>query len=223
MSQPASSTRRDPVLPDRRGRARSDRRREALLGALDDLLREQSLEAINVADISARAGVTRSAFYFYFESKATAVAALMADVYDDSFVAAMLDVSGEAPRARMEAGLRAMLSTFDQHEHLYRAMLDARATSTTVRDLWNSAREAFVAPVADSIAQERRAGRAPQGPPPEVLASLLLELNDRVLERLARGTELTRGEHLDALVAIWTRTIFSTDHPTSAPTPGSHR
>ncbi|MGB0190940.1 MAG: TetR family transcriptional regulator, partial [Nocardioides sp.] len=54
-----------------------DQRRAALLESLDTLL----LDEINIADISRRAGLTRSAFYFYFESKHLAVAALMEQVY----------------------------------------------------------------------------------------------------------------------------------------------
>src|SRR5690606_7999010 len=60
--------------------SRADARRTALLHALDDLLREAVLDDIKIADISSRAGVTRSAFYFYFDSKAAAVAALMSEV-----------------------------------------------------------------------------------------------------------------------------------------------
>lgn len=195
--------------------ARADRRRAALLAALDAMLREQPLAQINVADISHRAGVTRSAFYFYFESKAVAVSALMAEVYDDSFVAAtLLRAEDETPRARIKAGLQEMFETLDQHAHLYAAMLEARATSNTVRELWDAARESFVEPVAAAIRDEREAGRAPDGPDPTSLASLLLELNDRVLEREVRGSAVPREEHLDAVVAIWTRTIYGTDDPT---------
>jgi TetR/AcrR family transcriptional regulator, ethionamide resistance regulator len=53
-------------LVDRRTSNRGDVRRDALLTAFDELLREQTLEEVNVAEISRRAGVTRSAFYFYF-------------------------------------------------------------------------------------------------------------------------------------------------------------
>ena len=67
------------------GVARGDKRRSALLESLDHHLRESSLESINIADISRRAGVTRSAFYFYFENKAAAVAALMERMVDDTF------------------------------------------------------------------------------------------------------------------------------------------
>ena len=58
---------------------RGDQRRAALLESLDQLLQDEdsSLDSINIADISRRAGVTRSAFYFYFDNKAAAVAALM--------------------------------------------------------------------------------------------------------------------------------------------------
>ncbi|MDP3967506.1 MAG: TetR/AcrR family transcriptional regulator [Nocardioides sp.] len=211
MSAAAGARGPSPTTPP----ARADRRRASLLAALDAMLREQPLAEINVADISNRAGVTRSAFYFYFESKAVAVSALMAEVYDDSFVAAtLLRAEDETPRARIKAGLQEMFETLDQHAHLYAAMLEARATSNTVRELWDAARESFVEPVATTIRDERAAGRAPGGPDATSLASLLLELNDRVLEREVRGSAVPREEHLDAVVAIWTRTIFGTDDPT---------
>ena len=46
--------RADPRL-DRRAPQRGDQRRSALLEALDEALHDQSLESINVADISSRA------------------------------------------------------------------------------------------------------------------------------------------------------------------------
>jgi len=47
---------------DRRPSLRSDERREAILDALDGWLQDSSLDAVNVAEITAQAGVTRSAF-----------------------------------------------------------------------------------------------------------------------------------------------------------------
>jgi len=197
------------------GAARADRRRSALLAALDELLRDQTLESIKIADISARAGVTRSAFYFYFDSKATAVAALMGEVYAERFVAAtLLRAEDETPRARIEAGLREMCDVVVERAHLHRALAEARHTSETVRELWEADRGGFVAPIAEVIDAERDAGRAPAGPDARVLATLLLDLNDRVLEKVARavgehgGVPPTLTEQYDALVAIWLRTIY---------------
>ncbi len=88
-----------------------DDRRTALLESLDHHLREEgSLDSINIADISRRAGVTRSAFYFYFENKASAVAALMEEMYDESFAAADLLRGGRlAGREHRGDGARAVL------------------------------------------------------------------------------------------------------------------
>ena len=77
--------RRPRPATDRRPPQRVTSRRDALLESLDQHLQESSLESINIADISRRAGVTRSAFYFYFENKAAAVAALMEEMYDEIF------------------------------------------------------------------------------------------------------------------------------------------
>ena len=188
--------------------ARGDRRRTALLEALDQHLRESSLESINIADISRSAGVTRSAFYFYFDNKASAVAALMEEMYDESMVAADLLRGEGTPAQRVEGMVRGLFSAWERHEHLYRAMYDARATSSTVRELWDNDRESFVPVVADVIEAERAAGTAPVGADATHLASVLLELNDRMLERLALGGPLGRDDLVDAVVAIWVHTIY---------------
>ena len=188
--------------------ARGDRRRTALLESLDHHLREGSLESINIADISRRAGVTRSAFYFYFENKASAVAALMNEMYAESSAAADQLRGDGTPAENIEAMVRALFSTWDKHEHLFRASLDARATSTTVRELWDSDRESFVPVVAGMIEAERTSGAAPAGTEATALASVLLELNDRMLERLALGGTLDREQLVEAVVAVWLHTIY---------------
>jgi hypothetical protein len=40
------------------------------------------------------------------------------------------------------------------------------------------------------------------------LASVLLELNDRMLERLALGGPLDREQLVDAVVTVWLHTIY---------------
>ncbi|HSV37715.1 MAG TPA: TetR/AcrR family transcriptional regulator, partial [Nocardioidaceae bacterium] len=166
---------------DRRGPQRGDVRREALLEALSEqLLEVSSLDAINVADITKRAGVSRSAFYFYFENKAYAVAALMGEVYDGAAAASEVLMSQEGtPRARLQQMLTGLFDVIGAHQHLYRAMLDARGTDETVRKMWDTDRESFVEPVADLIRAERAAGHAPEGAEASALATVLLDLNDR--------------------------------------------
>jgi AcrR family transcriptional regulator len=193
--------------------ARGDRRRTALLESLDHHLREGSLDSINIADISRRAGVTRSAFYFYFENKASAVAALMEEMYDESLLAADQLRADGTPAENIDAMVRGLFSAWDKHEHLFRASLDARATSATVRELWDSDRESFVPVIASMIEAERASGAAPPGTDATALASVLLELNDRMLERLALGGPLEREQLVEAVVQVWLHTIYGEVHP----------
>jgi TetR/AcrR family transcriptional regulator, ethionamide resistance regulator len=194
---------------DRRPPQRSDHRREAILDALDRWLLESDLDAINIAEISKQAGVTRSAFYFYFENKGAAVAALMERILDATFaVNDTFTASNDPPRQRIYAMLEGLFAACEEHRHLFKAMLEARGSSASVRDIWDDARGSFVESVAAMIRADRSAGRAPNGLDADVLASVLLEFNDRLLERLALGGALTREQLMDGAAAIWLSSIY---------------
>lgn len=189
---------------------KGDARRTALLAALEEHLRDgSSLDEINIADISRSAGVTRSAFYFYFENKAAAVAALHDEMYAEGFDAAgVLDGDGTV-RDRIESAIRAIISGWSQRRHLYAAILDARATSAAVREQWEDYQQSYVDVVADLIESERRDGAAPAGPDARQVALALLDLNDRTLERVVRSPEgFDAGAHLDAVVHVWLTSIY---------------
>jgi len=197
---------------DRRSPSRGDERRAALLEALDDILRDGTgLEEINVADLSTRAGVTRSAFYFYFENKAFAAAALMDEVYADAaeMTTQLVSRAGD-PRERIEATVRGLFDTLDRHVHIYRAMLEARGQHPAVREMWERDRQSFVPMVADMIRAERKAGAASDGADADALAWVLLDLNDRAMERRARGDGPPTEQHVEAIVSIWLRSIYGT-------------
>ena len=203
-------------LVDRRSVNRGDLRRAALLRAFDELLREQTLEEVNVAEISRRAGVTRSAFYFYFESKAVAVMALMADLYDEASDATDLLVKAEGePEARLRAVITRLFDSVDKTPHTYRALLEARATHQGVREVWEAGRAEFAGMVAEMIDRERAAGHATDGPDATGLAAVLLDLNDHAVERHAVGGGPPRESHIDALTHIWMRSIYGTDGSTA--------
>jgi AcrR family transcriptional regulator len=192
---------------------KGDERRAALLEALDHHLRDAgpgaSLDAINVADLSRRAGVTRSAFYFYFDNKAAAVAALMEEMYDDAWDAADLAGDDGAMQQRVTTAIRAIFRGWAQRTYIYRAMLEARASSPAVREQWDSFQESFVVVLAAVVEGERTAGVAPGGADPTAVATALLDLNDRTLERLVHApADFDWDGHVEAVVHIWLSSIY---------------
>ena len=66
-----------PVVPV--PRRRGDRQRHAIVQAVRQLLEEKPFAQLSVSTISDRAGVARSGFYFYFDSKYAVLAQILAD------------------------------------------------------------------------------------------------------------------------------------------------
>lgn len=190
---------------------KGDQRRAALLASLGELLAEVDLDAVNVADISRRAGVTRSAFYFYFENKAVAAAALSEQMYAGALDAARrLEDTTRTPRERVREMADTLFGAVEDHAHLIRATLEARARSAAVREMWDAQRVSFVEIVAGVVRAERAARGHDEGPDPETLAAMLLELNDRAVERLAQGV-VDRHDLVEVVVTVWLRAIFGSD------------
>ncbi|HEY0951877.1 TetR/AcrR family transcriptional regulator [Nocardioides sp.] len=186
-----------------------DERRTALLAALEEHLEGARLDDINIADISRRAGVTRSAFYFYFENKAAAVAALYEEMYADGVGAAEVLGGDGTLRDRISSAIRAIVHGWGQRTHLYRAILDARASSPAVRDQWEAFQATYVDLVAELIEGERATGAAPPGPSAHATATALLDLNDRTLERVVRAPEgFDADAHVEAVVHTWLAAIY---------------
>ncbi|MGA5545980.1 TetR/AcrR family transcriptional regulator [Mycobacterium sp. NPDC051198] len=206
---PQGAPARSPV--DRRQPQRSDQRRTAILEALNEHLQKTGFDALNIAEVARQAGVGRSAFYFYFENKAAAVAALVEPMYDALFAANnILADATRPPRDRVHDTIEAVLRTAEDHRYLVQAMLEARGSSGAVRDLWDQARESFVPTVSTVITAERAAGRAPDGADPVVLASLLIEFNDRLVERFVLGGPLSRQQLSEGAEAMWMGSIYGT-------------
>lgn len=200
-------------VSDRGSTDRGDRSRQRLLRALDELLRDGTVESINVAAISRRAGMTRSAFYFYFPSKSAAVSALSQQMNDEATAAAQdLFTMQGPPEARFSTLIRGLVATWWDHRYLYRAMLDSRYSDPDVHERFEIGRKAYIEPLAAMIDTERETGAAPPGPDSVALATVLLELNDKAIEAIARDDDLDLELRIATLVTIWVRAIYGTEN-----------
>ena len=81
------------------GNARSRRTRAALLAATRALLEEQGFDALTMAAVADRAGVTRRAVYLHFESRGELIAALFDYVSETEGLAESMAAVQAAPSA----------------------------------------------------------------------------------------------------------------------------
>ncbi len=203
-----------PGAPPATTSPRGDRRREAILTALDQRLRTTALDDISVADLTEAAGITRSAFYFYFESKAAAVSTLLYVMATESRTSTEMIVNGTGDiRSRVRAAIDLLIDRVLENAHIYRALLTARTQHEPTREMWDAGRRATAAQVAEFITAERAAGRAPEGIDAAALAEGVVHINESVLERLVYNPDTPREPVLTTAADIWVRAVYGRIDP----------
>jgi TetR/AcrR family transcriptional regulator, ethionamide resistance regulator len=202
-----------PAAPERRGPTRGDRRRRAILDAVASLLRDRSIADLSVEDVTEAAGIARSGFYFYFESKYAALGALLAGVWDEIARAAapFFEGSHDPPTSYVPRTLADLDAAWTRHEHLLVAMIDAAGTDPGARDLWERWMSRWSQLTAERIESERAAARAPAGAPAGALAEALLRMNERSCYAASRrgATPRERDEMKEALAAVWLAAVWN--------------
>jgi len=189
---------------------RGQRRRAQLLEALEELVEERPLAEIEVDDITRRAGITRSGFYFYFPSKGAAVAALIDGIQDGIIQLGVSFYDPESGRGREQIGtaIERSVAFWREHASLLVAMLDAAGHDDETRTKW----DAMVQDVARVFAEKFRrdadalARIEAGGISPDDFARLLLDASVRVMERDVRAIGAGAGPDqalVDAMVHLW--------------------
>jgi TetR/AcrR family transcriptional regulator, ethionamide resistance regulator len=209
--------------PDGRVRKRVARRRDDLiLDALERLLAKKSMAQLDVEPIAVEAGITRTRFYHYFQSKHDAFAALLrrlrgvlGEAYkhpDSWFVDRLPHVR---PRDAMRKTIDSIAKSWWPHRFVLRETSDLWAAPLTVRDAWLQAIDFAADQVAESIERERKVGVAPPGYDARLIAEGLIWQSERVFFRAyaeipgAMIEEEARAVGLE----LWMRTIFLADDP----------
>jgi TetR/AcrR family transcriptional regulator, ethionamide resistance regulator len=168
---------------------------------------------VQIAEIARRAGVTRPGFYFYFPTKAAAVAALLADVAEQLEQASAGWYEGDGdPEPRLREGFHNSVIIWRRHAALFAGMLDAIGTDRDAATLWQQLFDGFVERVARRVEADVGAElRAAGAPSPAHVATALVAMAFAMMERDVR-THLINGKGQpdteDALVFAYLRLIY---------------
>lgn len=182
----------------------------ALLDATEALLAEgASFADLGVERIATQAGITRTAFYFYFADKRELLMALTADVNELLLEQANLWWSGEGePGVRLERALTNVARLFGEHAVLLKALGEVAAYDEQVAEHWQRLIGQFLEATEERIREEQAAGLATCSNP-SATAFALTWMTEGVLSQQILQLGLPADPQLiDALVEIWVRSVY---------------
>jgi AcrR family transcriptional regulator len=138
-------------------RSRGDRQRDAILAAVRDLLQERSFADLSVSTISERAGVARSGFYFYFDSKYAVLAVIVAEAMAE-LDKLTHDFAPREPEESPEAFSRRMVgyakAVFASNDPIMRATTLARNTDAQIREIMNDFEDTVIDKIVGLVKQD---------------------------------------------------------------------
>jgi TetR/AcrR family transcriptional regulator, ethionamide resistance regulator len=182
----------------------------AVLAATEDLLREGASYAdLSIEAIARRAGLGRTAFYFYFRDKRELLMRLTEDVNDQLFAQADVWFSGRGdPAQELRAALTSIAALYDEHGVLLRAIVEVSTYDEDVARFWRGLMGRFTSATRRRIEREQAEGRGAPGHP-EATAFSLCWMTERVFyERLVQDEPPSRDELVGALCDIWVRSVY---------------
>jgi len=182
----------------------------AVLRATEQLLAAGATYAdLNIERIATRAGISRTAFYFYFADKRELLMRLSEDVTDELFAEGDIWYSGSGdPEAEIREALRNIARLYEQHGPLLRAIVEVSTYDEEVAVFWRRLLGRFVEASRGRIVAEQEAGKS-SGCDPAATAFALCWMVERVLyQELVQDAPIRREDLVESLVCIWMRTIY---------------
>jgi AcrR family transcriptional regulator len=188
-----------------------------IVHAFDGLLRSRRFDEVAVADVLEAAEVSRSSFYFYFESKHDLLAELVRRAMGVGHEAAQpwLQVGpGDDPQPGVRSGIRDGAVLWRDQAHVLRAIVEHWRQDPGLAELWTAMMAGYTRVTAAKIAADIRAGLIPPAlGDPEPVAAALTWLGERLYYLAAIGLSPFDDQDVlvDTLTAIWMRTLYCQD------------
>jgi AcrR family transcriptional regulator len=177
----------------------------AVLEATEALLSEGASYAdLNIERIATRAGISRTAFYFYFSDKRELLMRLTGEVSALLYEQADIWFSGEGdPGDEVSTALQNIAALYDEHGVLLRAIVEVSTYDDEVAAYWRELLGRFAS------ASLRRIEEGGVATDPAATAFALCWMTERTLyQHLVQESAPPVEDLVEALSAIWTRAVY---------------
>ncbi|MGH2979561.1 MAG: TetR/AcrR family transcriptional regulator [Solirubrobacterales bacterium] len=178
--------------------------REALLRLLSGGVPFKNL---TVDELARAAGLSRTAFYFYFPGKEQALMSAASEVTAELYERADTWWHGEgAPEELVRGALQGILQVYVEHAALLRAAVELTSYSQEFDDFYKGLLDRFVRATADHLRREQEAGRLRRLDCDVVAESLvwMAERCNHVLIKQGRSPE----ELVDTMTGVWVHALY---------------
>lgn len=202
-------------MEDRPGtHERRDEVKARLREALIELSHERSFQDIKIDEVAKAAGLSRSAFYFYYRDKRDLLEESIAVVAEQLYAEADRWWQGEGDGIELiKQGIAGVAQIWADNAHLMRAVLEVATYDDEVGAAWRQVMDRFVDATAEQIRREQAAGNSDPGLDPVATSELLTWGGERMFYIFLTSGERTLDEVLDHLVGAWVQAIYG---PSSA-------
>jgi AcrR family transcriptional regulator len=189
--------------------------RRQLLDAAGAVFEQRGYKATTVGAITDQACTAHGTFYLYFRNKEDAFCQVVESVILEELTVTVVVPHDDAPRKAMEDGIRAFLSAYDEHEGLWRALLEGMLQSERVQRMWLDLRRTLVVRLSGTFAAQQRTGELREFDTTMVAHVLAAMTEWSAFTHLVLGEPTPdRGPDREALVAtltdVWYRAIWGT-------------
>jgi TetR/AcrR family transcriptional regulator, ethionamide resistance regulator len=206
-----------PAIKSRRAPTKGDQREQALIDAARVVFREKSISQVTIDELAGAAGIARSGFYFYFESKQ----ALLAVLVDQRLAEADLEMAEwtttEGPdREALRRGLAAGLARWKIDGRWLREAFITPDPGPEVMHVRDRLVDEGCSLFSKRITRDARAGRTVGGPP-DLVAKMAVHLRSITFADVyANPGAYDDDELLDTLTDAILRLLYGTT-PRDAP------
>ncbi len=196
-----------PTSARRRAPSRGDQREQAILDGARTLLEAKPLSQVTTDELAAAAGLSRSGFYFYFDSKQAVLAALLEGLADELRAEndRWLEAEGPDVEALRQATAHSV-ALWRTHGGLLRQAFREDLSDPQLAAWRDGVVERGTRRTARKLDRDRAAGLAPAGPDAAVLAAGLVALKNALLAAPRRAQD--DAQLVEDLVAISLRLLY---------------
>jgi AcrR family transcriptional regulator len=179
-----------------------------VLQATEQLLAGGSSYAdLNVERIAKAAGISRTAFYFYFRDKRDLLMRLAGDVTELLYAQADIWFSGEGedPEQEIREALTRIAELYREHGVLIRAIVEVSTYEEDIATFWRGLLQRFVDATARRIEIE---DQLPDGTAVATAFALTWMVERTFYQALVQEDPIPQAEMVDAIVGIYRGTVY---------------